>query len=550
MTLTNIKSNLKTDILSGFVVFLIAVPLCLGIALASGAPLFAGMISGIVGGLVIGSLSKSPLSVSGPAAGLTAICLAGITSLGSFELFLMATVLAGGIQLLLSVLKAGSIAYYFPSNVIKGMLTGIGIIIILKQIPHLVGYDKDTEGDLAFFQADGENSFSSIFSMLSNIHPGAAIIGIACLIVIFAWDKLKPARLKLIPGALIAVVLGVILNQVYIATAQAHLVVMDSHMVNLPVFESTAGLISQLSFPDWTGIFNKEVWIVAFTLGIVASLETLLTIEATDKIDPLKRVTPTNRELLAQGTGNIISGLIGGLPLTSVIVRSTANLNAGAQSKLSTIIHGLILLLGVLFFANQLNNIPLASLAAILIATGYKLANPALFKGMFSKSKYQWLPFVITVVAIVLTNLLTGVMIGLAFSILSILIGNIKHSYFFKSEEYQDGKLITILLAEEVSFLNKAAIRLTLDKLPPNSKVLIDASHATYIDHDVVEIIKEFQTNIVKSKNISLILKGFTDHYNIQNNDHIFYSEIPDPLKKLEAKKEFFTQAEALNYLS
>lgn len=538
MNLSNIKENLKSDLLSGFVVFLVALPLCLGIALASGAPLIAGLIAGIVGGLVIGPISKSQLSVSGPAAGLTAICLAGINSLGSYELFLLAVLIGGGIQVLLAFLRAGSIAYYFPSNVIKGMLTGIGIIIIIKQLPYMLGYRTDV----------GSATAASSFALFDYIHPGAALIGLISLVILFAWDKYKPV--KMLPGALLAVVSAVLINQVFILTGAGSMVAGSGFLVNLPTFDNFSSLASQLSFPDFGGITNKEVWILALTLGIVASLESLLTIEATDRLDPNKRVTPTNRELLAQGIGNMTSGLIGGLPLTTVIVRSSANINAGAKSKMSTIVHGFLLLIGALFFARYLNHIPLAALAAILVATGYKLSHPVVIKKMFDKSKYQWLPFVVTVAAVVLTDLLTGVMIGMAFSVLAILIGNIKHAYFFKADEYKSGKLITLVLAEEVSFLNKAAIRLTLSKVPKGSRVVIDASHSTYIDHDVLEIIREFQHDTAPTQGISLILKGFKEEYEIKNNDHVYIGEIPEPLRKLEAKKEFITQRETLNLLT
>ena len=524
MTIHDIKSTFKSDSLSGFVVFLVAVPLCLGIALASGAPLFSGLISGIVGGMVVGIISKSPLSVSGPAAGLTAICLAGITKLGSFELFLLATILGGGVQLILAALKAGGIAYYFPSNVIKGMLTGIGIIIILKQLPHLIGYDRDTEGDDAFFQADGENTFSAISHMFSMIQPGAAIVGIVSLIILFWWDKYKP--IKILPGALLAVLTGLLLNTLFTISGNNQLIIESSHLVNLPVFSSIAGLTDVLTFPDFSGITNKEVWIIAFTLGIVASLESLLTIEATDKLDPLKRNTPTNRELLAQGIGNITSGFLGGLPITSVIVRSSANLNSGAKSKLSTIIHGVLLLIGGLFFAKYLNQIPLAALAAILIATGWKLANPKIFKDLFSKSKYQYIPFIFTVIAVVFTNLLTGVLAGLAVSITFILIGNLKNSYYFKEHAEQPDKVVSITLAEEVSFLNKAAIRTMLANIAPDKKVIIDATNTEYIDYDVLEIIKEFQSDIAPSKNISVVLIGFKEYYSIDQTEYV---ASPDP---------------------
>lgn len=531
------KTNLKADVLAGFVVFLVAVPLCLGIALASGAPLFSGLIAGIIGGIVVGVISKSPLSVSGPAAGLTAISLSGIAKLGSFDLFILAIVLSGVIQLVLAALKAGSIAYYFPSNVIKGMLTGIGIIIILKQIPHLIGYDKDVEGDEAFLQTDGQNTFSELTNMLNYIEPGAAIIGIVCLITIFIWDKYKP--IKLVPGALLAVILGVILNAAFMAFSLDVLVVNKSHLVNLPILSDTSDFANIIKFPDFGAITNKEVWIVALTLGIVASLETLLTIEATDKLDNKKRVTPTNRELLAQGIGNITSGLLGGLPITSVIVRSSANINSGAQTKLSTIIHGIFLLIGALFFATQLNAIPLASLAAILIATGWKLANPAVFKDMFAKTKYQYLPFIMTVVAVVFTDLLTGVMAGLAISIAFILIGNIKNSYYYKENTEKDRKVLTIMLAEEVSFLNKASIRMTLDKIPNGHTVIIDATHTDYIDHDVLEIIKEFQNIIAPEKNITLLLNGFKKEYPIADNLERAQVPIPHEIEKNYTKATF-----------
>ena len=376
--------TLKNDIPASIVVFFVALPLCLGIALASGAPLFSGLISGIIGGIIVGSLSGSKIGVSGPAAGLAAIVLTAIGTLGGYENFLVAVVLGGCIQLLFGVLKAGIIAYFFPSSVIKGMLTGIGIIIILKQIPHFLGYDADPIGDEAFIQADAENTFSELENAINNIIPGSLIIGVIGLLVILFWDKVLAKKAKfftIIQGPFVAVVLGI----VFFVFTQNHssLAIAQSHLVNVPIPDSFNSFLGQLTFPNFRVITNSDVWIIAFTIALVASLETLLSVEATDKLDPEKNVTPTNRELLAQGTGNILSGLIGGLPITQVIVRSSANIQSGGKSKLSTIIHGFLLLVSVLLIPRLLNKIPLSVLAAILLVVGYKLAKPALFKTMF-----------------------------------------------------------------------------------------------------------------------------------------------------------------------
>ena len=511
-------SNFKADLIAGIVVFFVAVPLCLGIALASGVPLFSGIIAGVIGGIVIGFLSQSQVSVSGPAAGLVAIVLAGITSIGSLEGFFLAVVLAGVIQLVLSLLKAGGIAYFFPSNVIKGMLTAIGIIIIMKQIPHFVGYDKDYEGDFAFWEASGSNSFSSLLSSFDFLHWGVTLAGLVSLVGMVLWDNYKPTPLKVIPGAIVAVVLGLLMNVIFIALNVQGLIIMPEHLVQLPVFESFADVKSTLILPDFTQISNAAVWTVAITIGLVASIETLLTIEATDKIDPYRRVTPTNRELFAQGTGNIISGLLGGLPITSVIVRSSANINSGGRTKIASIFHGILLFIGALFLSQFLNYIPLTSLAAILLVTGYKLANPATFKTMFKKSYYQWVPFVVAVVAIVLTDLLTGIFIGIGFSILGIIITNIRNTSFVKREKINNQNYLKIELAQEVSFLNKATVLLLLDKLEEESKVLIDASKTVYIDDDVIEIIQEFVTIKAPDKNIEVKLTGFKEHYGLENS--------------------------------
>jgi len=518
-------ANLKHDLPSSIVVFLVAVPLCLGIALASGAPFFSGLIAGIVGGIVIGVLSNSHLSVSGPAAGLTAIVLAAITKLGAFETFLVAVVLAGGLQLVLGFVKAGTIANYFPGSVIKGMLTAIGIIIILKQIPHAFGYDKDAEGDFAFWQADGNNTFSALLEPLSKIHIGVTIITLISLAILILWERPFMKKLRTVPGALIAVAAAVAINAMYKAFFP-QLAVDGEHLVQVPVANNVDEFLGLFTFPDFSKITNPDVIIVAVTLAAVASIETLLCIEAVDKMDPQRRVTSSNRELKAQGVGNILSGLIGGLPITSVIVRSTANLNAGAKSKLSTILHGVLILVCALFIPGILNLIPLGALAAILLMTGYKLAKISVFKQMFSNGKYQWVPFMVTVIAIVRTDLLTGVGLGLVASVLAILYGNLKNSYYFHKEKHHEGETIRIHLSEEVSFLNKASIKLTLDHLPENATVVLDATQTQYIDFDVLELIKDFCLVKAPQKNINCVRIGFKEKYGIDNT-HNVQSEKP-----------------------
>lgn len=518
MSRQSIFSNVKGDLSAGLVVFLIAVPLCLGIALASGAPLFSGMIAGIVGGIVIGSLSGSQLSVSGPAAGLTAIVLTAISKFGAFDIFLMAVVVGGAIQLGLGLLKAGIVANYFPSNVIKGMLTAIGIIIILKQLPHAFGYDADSEGDFAFIQVDGDNSFSALLSTLNHIHLGATLITLVSILIILYWSKLP--KVGVVPSALVAVIVGAGLNELFIATGSV-LAVSSSHLVSLPVASDFNSFVGQFSLPDFSAITNKEVWVVGVTIAIVASIETLLNLEATDKLDPLKRYSSPNRELQAQGIGNIISGMIGGLPITSVIVRSSANINSGGRTRLATITHGALLLVCAALIPSLLNKIPLATLAAVLLVTGYKLCKISIFKEMFKNGKYQWVPFIVTVVAIVFTDLLIGIALGMAVSVIAILRGNIRSSYFFRKEKYRTGDSIILELAQEVSFLNKASILLTLDHMPENSIVVIDASKTTYIDFDVLETIREFKDVKAPQKNITVILTGFKAQYKLANTENI-----------------------------
>lgn len=512
----NKSAYLKTDIQAGVVVFLVALPLCLGIALASGAPLFAGIISGVVGGIVVGVLSGSQLSVTGPAAGLTAIVLAAISSLGSFEVFLMAVVLAGGLQILLGVAKAGTISNYFPSNVIEGMLTAIGIIIILKQLPHAIGYDADNEGDFFFIEkGTGHNTFSALIDAINYTHLGAAIVTLVSLGILIAFQQVAFLKnLKVVPGALVAVVAGVVINEVFKATG-SNLAIAQEHLVNLPVPASFADFVGQFSMPDFSAISRPEVWVTAATIAVVASIETLLCIEASDKLDPLKRYSNSNQELFAQGTGNILSGLIGGIPMTSVIVRTSANINSGGRMRTATIAHGLLLLLAVVSIPTVLNRIPLACLAAILLMIGYKLASPSVFRHMWHSGKYQFVPFIVTVLAVVFTDLLKGVAIGLIVSVFYILRANLKLAYFFKKEEHHAGETITMKLAQEVSFLNKAAIKQTLNHLPEGSRLVIDASDTFYIDHDVLELLRDFLNVGSKDKNVQVSLLGFKAEYGL-----------------------------------
>ena len=496
--------NLKYDLPASIVVFLVAVPLCLGIALASGAPLFSGIIAGIVGGIVVGALSGSQLGVSGPAAGLAVIVLTAIQELGAFEVFLMAVVIGGIFQLLLGFAKAGIIGYYFPSSVIKGMLSGIGVIIFLKQIPHAVGYDKDFEGSLSFQQPDGHNTFSELYYMFEAISPGAVIITSLSLLILILWEQKFMKKIKvfqIIQGPLVVVALGIFLNLLF--QNMPSLSLSGEQIVAIPVAESISGFLSQFTFPDFSSITNPAVWITGATIAVVASLETLLCLEATDKLDPFKRVAPANRELTAQGIGNILSGLIGGLPITQVIVRSSTNIQSGGRTKMSAIMHGFILLGCAALIPAVLNLIPLSSLAAILFLVGYKLAKPALFKQMYKLGQAHFVPFMVTILGIVFTDLLMGIGMGLAVAIFYVLWNNYKKPFLFRSEDHVDKDTIRLELAEDVTFLNKASIQRTLNALPEGSRVIIDASNTINIDQDVIEIIEDFKIN-AKFKNIAL----------------------------------------------
>lgn len=501
--------NIKSDLSASVVVFLVALPLCLGLGLAStGRPdlVFSGIIAGMVGGIVVGYLSGSPLGVSGPAAGLVVIVLGALQTLGSFEALLLAIFLAGVIQVIAGFLKAGIIGYYFPSSVIKGMLAAIGLTLILKEIPHALGYDKDFMGDFALEQADGHNTFSEIYYAVIYNSPGAIIISIVsiALLIIFEQQFIKRITLfNFLPGALFVVVAGVLLNLMF-QGIQPDWVLAGEHLVQLPVAASAGEFVSFFRLPDFTALNNPDVYIAAITLAIVASIETLLCVEATDKLDPYKRNTPTNRELKAQGVGNMLSGLIGGLPVTQVIVRSSANITAGARSKWSAIFHGLTLLLSAIFIPRILNLIPLASLAAVLLMVGYKLSRISLYRTMYKLGWDQFVPFIATVVGILVTDLLKGIAIGMVFAIFYILRTNYRHSYFYKKETTGDGDVVQLRLSEEVTFLNKASIQMTLENLPKNSRVVIDGSHSIEIDHDVLELIQDFKLHAAPTKNITV----------------------------------------------
>lgn len=496
-------SRIKQDLPASIVVFLVALPLCLGIAVASGAPPVSGLIAGVIGGIIVGALSGSPLGVSGPAAGLTAIVAMGIADLGSFEALLAAVVVAGAIQILLGIARAGIIAYYFPSAVIKGMLAGIGLIIILKQIPHAFGDDKDPMGDESFDQPDKLNTFQEIMVAMETPNWGAFVITVACLLLMLLWERPVIQRnnwLRYVPGPLLAVALGILMAIGF--DGHPVLTIGAGHYVQLPDLLST----SSYALPSFDAIGQGAFWRVAFTLAIVASIETLLCVEATDKMDPQKRITPANRELYAQGAGNIISGLLGGLPLTQVIVRSSANIQSGGQTKLSAILHGAWLLLSVFAIAGLLRMVPLASLAAILLLVGYKLAKPSLFKAMWRGGLPQFIPFIVTVGFMALTNdLLRGVALGLSLAFIHILWKNFKVPFHYDPHRYKPGMPIYIELSEDVTFLNKAGIKRTLSEIPDGARVVIDGGRSYDLDPDVREIIDDFQ-GTAEARNLRLQL--------------------------------------------
>ena len=505
----SLAATWRQDLGAGLVVFLVALPLCLGIALASGAPLMSGIVTGVVGGLVVSRLSGSQLMVSGPAAGLTAIVVAAIAQLGSFEAFLAATVLAGVLQLVLAGLRAGIIGYFFPSSVIKGMLAAIGLILIIKQLPYAFGAALATgSGGGADGTAAGEASgFGAIAAAASALRPGALLLTVVSLAILVAWDHPRLARAKkLLPAPLLLVGLGIAANAIF-AVAMPAWALPPETLVQLPPVEGLAGLAGILAFPDWSVVTDPAVLTVAVTLALVASLETLLSLEATDKLDPLKRRSPANRELMAQGVGNALSGLVGGLPMTGVIVRSSANIDAGARTWRSAFIHGVLLAGSVVLLAGLLNRIPLATLAAILLYTGYKLAKPGLFRDAARIGRSYLVPFAVTVLAILATDLLVGIAIGSAVAVAFLLCESYRNAYFYHREESADHHRVRLELAEEVTFLNKARIHRVLHELPEHTDVTVDATRTRHLDHDVVEILNEYRET-AQARGITLRLVG------------------------------------------
>ena len=504
----SLRATWASDARAGTVVFLVALPLCLGIALASGAPLLSGIITGVVGGLVVSRLSGSQLMVSGPAAGLTAIVAAAILELGSFPAFLMAVVLAGAMQLVLWALRAGIIAYFFPSSVIKGMLAAIGLILILKQLPYAFGAQiggatlQDHTAGPAGANAEGGGTIDAIAAAVTHVRPGALIISLVALAILVLWDRpaLKRAK-KLVPAPLLAVAVGLGANALFALLAPS-LALPQGALVTLPTGGDVAAM---LTAPDWSAALRPAVWGTALTLALVASLETLLSLEATDKLDPQKRISSANRELMAQGVGNVTAGLLGGLPMTGVIVRSAANVDSGAKTWRSAFFHGALLAGAVVAFAALLNRIPLAALAAILLYTGYKLASPAVMRGAVRMGPSYAIPFAATVVAILLTDLLIGIAVGLAVGTFFVLRESYANAYFFQKEESADHHHVRLLLAEEVSFLNKARINEALHEVPPDSTLTVDGRRCRYIDPDVVELLHDFEER-ARRKNIVLRL--------------------------------------------
>lgn len=518
------SSTVPRDLTAGLVVFLVALPLCLGVALASNAPLLSGVVAGIIGGILVGMLSQSQTSVSGPAAGLAAIVAAQIASLESFPAFLMAVVIAGFIQILLGIVRAGFIADFVPSSVIKGLLAAIGVLLILKQIPHLLGHDADPEGDMAFQQPDQANTFTELGHMFGHIHPGAAMIGLGSIVLLVCWANFKPLKKSPIPAPLVVVLFGVGMSWLFRQFGGVW-VVEPKNFVQVPVADSLAGFLGFLQWPDFSQLSNPAVYMAGLTIAAVASLETLLNLEAIDKIDPQQRTSPPSRELLAQGIGNVVAGLIGGIPITSVIVRSSVNINAGAQTKLAAIVHGILLLVSVALLPLWLNMIPLSCLAAILLFTGVKLASPALVRRMWIEGRYQFVPFALTVVAIVLTDLLIGVLIGLAVSLSFILNSNFRRPIRRFVERHLGGDVLHIQLANQVSFLNRAALLKVLEAVPRGGQVLLDAQNTDYIDPDVLDLLHDFTEQSAPARGVKVSLLGFRDKYQLlDRTQYVDYS--------------------------
>lgn len=521
MSATRFIKTLKKDSIAGVVVFLVALPLCMGIALASGAPPIAGLISGIIGGVVVGLLSKSHTSVSGPAAGLSAIVLSTLNELGAYETFLLAVVIGGGIQVLIGILRLGIIANYFPSSVIKGLLAAIGILLIYKEFPHLIGFDQEKKMEFSAHLLDG-NPFDNLGYTISHFHPGSLIIGILSVLVIFIWGEIKFLKKSIIPPPLVVIVLGIITY--YFLFSYDQLRLGAEHMVNVPVNRGIVDFWAQLKHPNFSQITNMNVWFAGITIAIVASLETLLNIEAVDKLDRHSRNTPQSWELVAQGIGNSVTGLVGGIPITSVVIRGSVGISAGSETKKTAIIHGLLLFAFVLFLPRYLNLIPRATLAGILIMTGYKLAKPSVFIETYKKGFAHFIPFIVTVVAIIFTDLIIGISIGLGLGIIYVMRNDIKSALKITDEKHYNEDVSRLILPQVASFINKAKMRDILNKVPRNSKIIIDASDSRYIDGDIIEIIRNFKTIMAPEKNIGLSMVGFKNKYGL--NDEMKHAHV------------------------
>ncbi|WP_043874564.1 bifunctional SulP family inorganic anion transporter/carbonic anhydrase [Legionella massiliensis] len=509
--------HLKFDFVAGIVVFLVAIPLCLGIALASGAPLFSGILSGIIGGVIVGSLSGSQVSVSGPAAGMAAVVLAAIAQLGDFNTFLLALVLAGCLQVIIGSLRAGFIAEYIPSNVVQGLLCAIGILLIIKQLPLAFTLSTDLkELKVHLLESTESLAFNPLYHMHEHINRGASIISLISFAILIFSEKTKIKWLKGIPAPIIVVIAGIVINEIFLMTessfAQAY-----PHLVNIPEHNGFSDLLGQLQYPSWSAWSNPKVYLYAFIIAIVASLESLLNVKAGEKLDSKHRYCSKDQELIAQGVGNLAAGLIGGIPVTSVIVRTSVNIQAGSKSKFSTILHGIFLFLAVLLIEQWLNKIPLSSLAAILIFTGYKLTKPSIYRAIYEQGMDRFIPFVATVVSIVIFNLLIGILIGLAISLFFILKSNSTARFDIIKEIYPTGEASRLVLPQQITFLNKASLIAELSSIPRNSQLIIDARYSNYIDKEICELIKEFQQEQAPLKQISLNLIGFKEHYDIHN---------------------------------
>ncbi len=542
MAATYSFSTAFKDFQAGLVVFLVALPLCLGIAIASGAPPFAGLVAGIIGGIIVGAISGSQTSVSGPAAGLTAVVAMQISKLGSFEAFLLAVFIGGILQIGFGLLKAGNLSAFIPSSVIKGLLAAIGLILILKQIPHLLGHDTDPEGDMAFEQPDKENTFSEILNLFQGeVHLGAITIGLFSMLFLIAWDKVKVLKKSIVPAPLVVVILGVLANYVF-QRINSPLTINESHLVSVPVAATFNEFLDFVRWPDFSQILLPSIYVAGITIALVASLETLLNVEAIDRIDPLKRFSPPNRELVAQGIGNMFAGLIGGLPMTSVIIRSSVNLNAGGQTKVSTIVHGFLLLICVSLLPWLLNMIPVATLAAILLLTGFKLISPTVIKNVISEGRYQSIPFFVTLFAIVFTDLLIGVLIGLGVSLTFILNSNFRRPVRKIVEKHVSGEVSVIELSNQVSFLNRAALEKSLRESPPGTHVVIDAHRTSYIDPDILSLIREFKSDVAPLKRITVSFRGFKPKFGLPD-------EIQDVHVLTRERQQLIGPSEALRLL-